>query len=217
MCPYGDRCRDVPSSPPHGLGVPSRSPEPPSPPALGIFLEGGGKLSCLAPPGKPVPRPCTRLPGSLTYPKSLTYGFYITWLCRRLLGCKRAYFPLSFHAALGTGCSSFSPALVLPHAAHSDTSLLAPGRVRGGQGRLLPLLCPQIAAWPCQRRVSARGGAGPGLFALPLALPQVCSPPRGFLCWDAPTGMQGTAPKCSSFTPNRSTSPLLEGDVGSVP
>lgn len=177
-----------------------------------------GEPSCLAPPGKPAPRPHAQLPGCLTYPKSLTYGFYITWLCRRLLGCKQAYFPLSFHAALGTGCSSFSPALVLPHAARSDTSLPAPGRVQGGRGRLLPLLCPQIAAWLCQRQVGARGGAGPSLFALPSALPQVCSPPRGFLCWDVPTGwlVPGTAPKCDSFTPKCPTPPPEQG-LGSVP
>ncbi|XP_026723360.1 bone morphogenetic protein 1-like, partial [Athene cunicularia] len=93
-----------------------------------------GEPSCLVPPGKAAPRPHARLPGSLTSPKSPTYGFYITWRCRCLLGCKRAYFPLSFHAALGTGCSSFSPALVLPRAARLDTSLPAPGRVRGGRG-----------------------------------------------------------------------------------
>lgn len=106
-------------------------------------------------------------------------------------------FPLSFHAALGTGCSSFSPALVLPRAARSDTSLPAPGRVWGGRGRLLPLLCPQIAAWPCQPQVAARGGAGPGLFALPSALPQVCSPPR----WDSPTGQCWGQPQNVALSP----------------
>lgn len=200
-CPYRDRSRDTPSSPPHGSDVPSGSSEPPSPPPRAGDFRGSRAAS--QPPGKPAPRPRARLPGSLTYPKSLTYGFYITWLCRRLLGCKRAYFPLSFHAALGTGCSSFSQALVLPRAARSDTSLPAPGRVRGGRGRLLPLLCPQIAAWPCQRQVGARGGAGPGLFALPLALPAgllsaLGLPPLG---WAHRPGGAGDSPKTWLFHP----------------
>lgn len=63
---------------------------------------------CLAPARRAAPQPRARLPGSLTYPKSLTYGFYITWLRRRLLRRKRAYFPLSFHAPLGTGCSALA-------------------------------------------------------------------------------------------------------------
>lgn len=172
-CPYRDGCRDIPLTatprPPPPLG------EPLSPKSLGIFWRGGTERSWEK-------QPRARLPGSLTYPKSLTYGFYITWLRRRLPGCKRAYFPLSFHAALGTGRSSFSPALRPPP--RCPFGHVSPGVGRGGmrgdRGWLLPLLYPQIAAWRCQRRVGARGGAGPGLFALPLALPQVCSPPRGF-------------------------------------
>lgn len=143
---------------------------------------------CLAPARRAAPRPRARLPGSLTYPKSLTYGFYITWLRRRLLRRKRAYFPLSFHAPLGTGCSALarpraSPCSPLGHGSPPRPRILAGVLQEMGRsasrrgvpsvGMLLPAgqgwkrtqnaaLLPQSALCRLHGGVWARGWAGLG-------------------------------------------------------
>lgn len=119
-------------------------------------------------------------------------------------------FPLSFHAALGTGRSSSLPGPP-PRCPFGHVSP-GPGWVWGRQGRLLPPLCPQIAAWPCQRRGIARGGAGPGLFALPLALPRGLLPTLGLPllgCW-------GQAENVALPPQNVALAPAERG-LGSVP
>lgn len=119
-------------------------------------------------------------------------------------------FPLSFHAALGTGCSSSLPGPP-PRCPFGHVSP-GPGRVWGRRGRLLPPLCPQIAAWPCQRRGAARGGAGPGLFALRLALPRGLLPTLGLPL----LGCRGQAQNVALPPQNAALSPAERG-VGSVP
>lgn len=120
--------------------------------------------------------------------------------------CSELNFPLSFHAALGTGRSSCSAAPASP-LLPVRTRLSRPGEGAGRPGpapaSALPTNCsPAVPAAPC-----ARGAAGPGLFALPLALRQVCSPPRSCLCWDAPVRGQTqclvfAAPKVA-FSPQK--------------
>lgn len=180
-CPYRESLSGQPHGPSGGFwGSPAASnPEEKQLPILGLAW-----------------------PASLTSPKSLTYGFYITWLLRRLLGCKRAYFALSFHAALGTGCSSFSPALVLPHAARSDTSLPARGRV-WGESRAGSCLCSALKLQPGRASLRSLPGEVPAPACL--FFPQCCR--RSALHpGDSPDGIHpflrvGDSPKMWLFHP----------------
>lgn len=206
-CPCRDRCRDTPSSPPHGSDVPSGSSEPPSPhPGLGIL--GGVELprnrlgnqphvpALACPVLSRIPNPSHMVSISLGSAGACSAVSELTFPCLSM--------QLLARDARPSPRPWSSPALPV------RTRLSRP---RGGCGEAGAgsCLCSALKLQP--GRASGRLVPGevpaPACLLFPWLCQQVCSPPWGFLRWDGPTGwmVPGTAPKHGSFTPKCSVPP----------